>query len=136
MLQISFNQGVGPIEVKQIREKVQAECLALKLPPKNGFVLLFVVDEISCNIMEHAHATWMELKVETDKEKFVVTVRDDGVPFDTGTELTEAKGKSLDLGPDERSLGLSLIARLVDKVAYSREKGANQIVLEKHWKQN
>jgi anti-sigma regulatory factor (Ser/Thr protein kinase) len=136
MLQISFNQGVGPIEVKQIREKVQAECLALKLPPKNGFVLLFVVDEISCNIMEHAHATWMELKVETDKDKFVVTVRDDGVPFDTGTELQEAKGKSLDLGPNERSLGLSLIARLVDKVGYSREKGANQIVLEKHWKQN
>lgn len=133
MLQISFNQGIGENEVKLIREKVQAECIALKMAPKNGFILLFVVDELSCNIMEHAHATWMELKIDTDASKFSATLRDDGVPFDTGAEVSEAKQKMVTGEGGERRLGLSLIGRLVDKINYSRDKGVNQVVLEKAW---
>src|SRR5882672_6795865 len=70
MLQVTFNQGVGPAEVKLISDKVQAECIAMKMAPKNGFILLFVVDELSSNIMEHAHATWMDLKIDTSEKKF------------------------------------------------------------------
>jgi anti-sigma regulatory factor (Ser/Thr protein kinase) len=136
MFQISFNQGVGPAEVKLIREKVQSECLALKMPPKNGFIVLFVVDELSCNIMEHAHATWMELKVDTNTDNFVVTLRDDGVPFDSGAEATEAKDRKITGEMGERRLGLGLIGRLVDRMTYSRDKGVNQVVLEKAWQAN
>lgn len=133
MLQITFNQGVGPNEVKLVREKVQAECLAMKMAPKNGFILLFVVDELCSNIMEHAHATWMELKVESDPAKFLVVLRDDGVAFDTGAEVTEAKEKEMTGESGERRLGLGLIGRLVDKISYSRDKSVNQVVLEKAW---
>src|SRR4051812_14198981 len=133
MLQITFNQGVGPSEVKLIRDKVQAECLAMKMAPKNGFILLFVVDELSSNIMEHAHATWMDLKIDTSAEKFTATLRDDGVPFDTGAEAAEAKEKKITGDGGERRLGLSLIGRLVDRINYSRDKGVNQVVLEKAW---
>jgi len=133
MLQITFNQGIGPTEVKLIRDKVQAECIAAKMAPKNGFIMLFVVDELSSNIMEHAHATWMELKIDNTEKKFTATLRDDGVPFDTGAEVAEAKDKLITGESGERRLGLSLIGRLVDQINYSREKGVNQVVLEKSW---
>lgn len=133
MLQISFTQGVGPAEVKLIRDKVQAECIALKMLPKNGFILLFVVDELSCNIMEHAHATWMDLRIELDGEKFTVTLKDDGVPFDAGAEVGAAKQKTIDGESGERRLGLSLIGRLVDSIDYSRAQGINQVVIKKAW---
>lgn len=133
MLQITFNQGIGPGEVKQIRDKVQAECIAQKMPPKNGFIMLFVVDELSSNIMEHAHATWMELKIDSNSDRFTATLRDDGVPFDTGAEAAEAREKKITGDEGERRLGLSLIGRLVDRINYSRDKGVNQVVLEKNW---
>ena len=133
MLEISFKQGIGPAEVKQIRDKVQAECIALKMLPKNSFILLFVVDELSCNIMEHSHATWMELKVEVNLQKFSATLRDDGVPFDTKAEVGEAKQKAIDGEQGDRRLGLNLIGRLVDEVKYGREKGINQVELQKVW---
>jgi anti-sigma regulatory factor (Ser/Thr protein kinase) len=133
MLQISFNQGIGPHEVKLIREKVQAECIARKMPPKNGFVLLFVVDELSCNIMEHARASWMDLKIEADEKKFSAVLRDDGIPFDAEAEAGEAKERPVTGESDGRRLGLGLIGRLVDRISYSRENGVNQVVLEKAW---
>src|SRR5580704_7053921 len=135
MLQISFSQGVGPNEVKLIREKVQAECISLKMAPKNGFILLFVVDELSSNIMEHAHATWMDLRIDSNEKRFTATLRDDGVPFDTGAEVAEAKDKKITGEGGERRLGLSLIGRLVDKIVYGRDKGVNQVVLEKAWQE-
>jgi anti-sigma regulatory factor (Ser/Thr protein kinase) len=33
-------------------------------------------------------------------------------------------------------LGLGLIGRLVDRMTYSRDKGVNQVVLEKAWQAN
>jgi anti-sigma regulatory factor (Ser/Thr protein kinase) len=133
MLKISFTQGVGPAEVGLIREKVQAECIAQKLLPKNGFILLFVVDELSSNIMEHSHATWMELQVEMDGQKFSARLKDDGVPFDTGAEVGAAKAKAFDGEGGERRLGLGLIGRLVDSIDYSRSQGINEVVIRKAW---
>jgi anti-sigma regulatory factor (Ser/Thr protein kinase) len=133
MIQISFKQALGPLEVKQIRDKVQAECLALRVAPKNGFILLFVVDELSCNIMEHSHASWMDLKIEVTEKGFSALLKDDGVPFDTGAEVSEAKGKAINGESGERRLGLNLIGRLVDKIVYSRDAGANLVKVEKAW---
>jgi anti-sigma regulatory factor (Ser/Thr protein kinase) len=133
VFEISFSQGIGPVEVKQIRERVQSSCIELKIPPKNSFILLFVVDELSCNIMEHSHAKWMELKIEASPANFTATLRDDGVPFDMGSELADAKGKAVSSEGGERRLGLSLVSRLVDSVKYSRDKGVNQVILSKAW---
>jgi signal transduction histidine kinase len=136
MVQISFSQGVGPDEVKQIRESVQKECIALKIEPKNGFIALFVVDELACNIMEHAHATWMELKVTVAAEKFTAVLRDNGIAFDTGRQVESSREKQIVTEENERRLGLSLIGRLVDSIHYSRDKDINQVVLEKSWALN
>ena len=49
------------------------------------------------------------------------------------SEAAEAKEKKITGEGGERRLGLSLIGRLVDRINYSRDKGVNQVVLEKSW---
>jgi anti-sigma regulatory factor (Ser/Thr protein kinase) len=136
MIEIAFQQGVGPKEVQLIRDRVQKECFAMKMRPKDSFILLFVVDELSCNIMEHAHASWMQLRIETSERGFSAVLKDDGVAFDTSAEVKEAKTKKVESEEGERKLGLSLIGRLVDRVSYTRSAGVNQVILEKAWSQN
>jgi anti-sigma regulatory factor (Ser/Thr protein kinase) len=75
----------------------------------------------------------MDLKIDGGADKFSAVLRDDGVPFDLGAEAAGAKDKPITGEGGERRLGLSLIARLVDSIHYSRDKGINQVVLEKAW---
>ena len=64
MLALTFPKGVGEADVKSIRQAVQSEASQKGLGPQQGFVLLFVIDELCCNVMEHGRAAWMELKLE------------------------------------------------------------------------
>ena len=58
MIDMNFPQGVGEPDVKKIRLAVQGEAASKGLGPQQGFMLLFVVDELCCNVMEHSRAAW------------------------------------------------------------------------------
>lgn len=132
MLQMRFDKGLGAPDLRQIRDAVQSECLSKGLGPKDSFIVLFVTDEIVCNVMEHSKATWMEMALELNPEGFSATFKDDGVTFDAKTEVDALKGKAVD-GENERHLGLNLIGRLVDKVDYQRDKDVNTVNVSKAW---
>ncbi len=132
-LALQFEKNLGAPEIQSIRAQVQKECSSIGLDPQRAFTILFVTDELACNVMEHAHATHIELNIAAEKNSFVLILKDDGVPFDSGEGIeTLSKGALSDKG--ERNLGLSLIGRLVDKVSYQRlEGGSNELRVEKAW---
>jgi anti-sigma regulatory factor (Ser/Thr protein kinase) len=133
MIDLRFTHGLGPDDVHAIRQSVQAEAAQQGLAAQQGFVMVFVVDELVCNVMEHARAAWMELKIEADRKGFRCKLLDDGVPFDTAGNVKSAATADIK-GEDERRLGLNLIGRLVDDVTYQRTaEGLNQVELEKAW---
>jgi anti-sigma regulatory factor (Ser/Thr protein kinase) len=127
-----FDKGIGALDLRQIRDAVQGECLSKGLGPKDSFIVLFVTDEIVCNVMEHSKATWMEMELELSPEGFSASFKDDGVTFDAKSEVDALKGKAVD-GENERHLGLNLIGRLVDKVDYKREQNVNTLNVSKFW---
>src|SRR5260370_729152 len=107
MVNLRFSQGIGASDVQNIRQSVQAEAASAGLAAQQGFVMVFVVDELVCNVMEHARAAWMELKIEADPKGFHCQLVDDGMPFDTADSVKNASHTDIK-GEDDRRLGLNL----------------------------
>jgi anti-sigma regulatory factor (Ser/Thr protein kinase) len=131
MLVVKFPKGFGETDVKAMRAAVRAEASQSGLPPKQGYVLLFVVDELSCNVMEHGRASWAELKVQTHAAGFNLVLTDDGIPFDTAAHALSVRDLDLkDAG--ERRVGLNFVGRLVDQILYQRTPdGLNKVEIAK-----
>jgi len=131
MLAMSFPRGLGAGDVQKIRSAVQGEASAKGLGPQHGFMLLFVVDELCCNVMEHSRAAWAELKIEANPAGFRLVLTDDGVPFDLAGQAKAASHTDIK-GEDDRRLGLNLIGRLVDDLRYDRTpEGLNRVEMAK-----
>jgi anti-sigma regulatory factor (Ser/Thr protein kinase) len=102
----------------------EAACLALKL----------AVDEVFSNVVEHGAAAaaggHVAVSVEGTTGELLVTVVDDGKPFDPNTV------PAVDAAADwqERrigGLGWHLVRQAVDEVRYRREGDRNHLVLIK-----
>ena len=133
MVHLLFNEGIKADDVHSIRQSVQAEAAQAGLGAQQGFVMIFVVDELVCNVMEHAQAASLELRIEADTKGFKCQLVDDGQPFDTAGSVKSAAKEDMK-GEGDRRLGLNLIGRLVDDVTYERTAdGKNQVVLAKAW---
>jgi anti-sigma regulatory factor (Ser/Thr protein kinase) len=131
VITMSFPRGLGAGDVLKIRQTVQAEATAKGLGPQHGFMLLFVVDELCSNVMEHSRAAWAELKVEANPAGFRLVMTDDGVPFDLAGQAKSAAKTDIK-GEDDRRLGLNLIGRLVDDLKYDRTpEGLNRVEMAK-----
>jgi len=129
MLELTFQKALTERDVRDIRASVQKEASQRGLGPQQGFVLLFVVDELCCNVMEHGKARWVDLKVEASAAGFRMTLHDDGVPFNTATHTVDAMNEDLKLQNDRR-VGLTLVGRLVDELKYQRtDEGFNKVEL-------
>lgn len=133
MLAMKFTHGLGAEDVQQIRQAVQGEASTKGLGPQQGFMLLFVVDELCCNVMEHSRAAWAELRIEANSSGFRLQLTDDGVPFDLGSQIRSAATHDMK-GDDDRRLGLNLIGRLVDDLRYDRTpEGLNRVEMAKNF---
>lgn len=131
MLAMEFPQGMGAQDVLKVRQAVQGEAAAKGLGPQQGFLLLFVVDELCSNVMEHSRASRAGLKVEAGPSGFRLELTDNGVPFDLAAQAKAAAGTDLK-GRDDRRLGLNLIGRLVDELKYDRTpEGLNRVEMAK-----
>ena len=106
------------------------------LPPDLLPNISVVLDEVVSNIASHAHPGGgggeraIDVDVEFRAGELRVTVSDDGVAFDP----TRAAAPDTSLGIDERAvggLGLLLVTRLMDSVAYERSDGRNRLRLTK-----
>jgi anti-sigma regulatory factor (Ser/Thr protein kinase) len=129
MLELRYDQGLGPKEILLLRQSVQGEAQRGGLSPQHGFMLLFVVDELVCNVMEHARAGFAELAIEASPSGFRLTLTDDGLPFDPSGQ---AKVPVDPAAAADRRLGLHLVGRLVDEMDYRRTpEGLNRVELAK-----
>ncbi|HTA16568.1 MAG TPA: ATP-binding protein, partial [bacterium] len=85
-------------------------------------LILSMADELICNVMEHGHATWVEveLQMRPESEQLALILRDDGIPFDPGEINKQAlPEESLQHG-SERHLGLYLVSRIAASWKYRR----------------
>ena len=93
-----------------------------------------VFDELLNNVVSYAYqddeAHDIEVRVEVAGDRLVVSIADDGIPFNPFDADTPDTGLAL----EDRTiggLGIHLVLKVMDKVAYQRRTDKNVLTLVK-----
>ncbi|MBP5715088.1 MAG: SpoIIE family protein phosphatase [Prevotella sp.] len=92
--------------------------------------LRLAVEESVANIINYGEATSITLQAKVEDGQLVLTIDDDGQPFDP----TEGSTTDLSVPPDQRppgGLGIIMLHQMTDGLAYQRADGHNILTLRK-----
>jgi serine/threonine-protein kinase RsbW len=118
----------------EIRDLVAEEARRGGFNEKEIYSIQLAADEAASNIIEHAYKGvidgLIELNCEMKEDKIVITMRDHGKPFDPN----KVKQPNLKANLSERQiggLGIYLMRRLMDDVAYKSSSSGNLLTMTK-----
>jgi anti-sigma regulatory factor (Ser/Thr protein kinase) len=120
-------------EFKRVTPRVISFLTASDVPGKAAYSARVAVEELLVNIIQYAyddgdeHEITLELRV--DDEHIVVTVEDDGRPFDPrGVEAPDLSGSI----EDRRAggWGIHLVRLMSDDISYQRKQGRNRVQVQ------
>ncbi len=127
--------GNEQAEVARAADWLDRCCQAVGLPPELCTTLQIVLDEVLTNIYKYTYTDTarhaIELSLSTSPALVVLEVIDDGMAFDPTLRPAGAPGCE-GLMPQFGGHGLTIIARLMDKVTYARRDGRNHLTLRKN----
>lgn len=89
------------------------------------------VEEAVANVINYSGATVVTLQAEQANGQFIVTIDDDGSPFDP----TQHTATDLSIPADQRppgGMGIIMIKRMTDRQSYQRSEGHNILKLFKN----
>ena len=121
-------------EIGVAAEKVDAYCEAQGISTQIAYAVNLSIDEILTNTISYGYDDDAEHRIgltfRVDGETLVVTIVDDGRPFDSSTE----REPDFDATLEERALGglgLFLVQQMMDEMTYERSDDRNVITLRK-----
>jgi anti-sigma regulatory factor (Ser/Thr protein kinase) len=119
-------------EFARMTQWILRVCNAAGLATKTAFALQLCLEEAVTNIVEHgegdARATEIVASVERDQADVVLTVEDDGGPFDSTKVAAPQRRQTLEDSP-VGGLGIHLMRQFASGVEYRREGGRNHLRL-------
>ena len=118
-----FDAGFGPAEVSKMREDVARQLHEAAVPGDASYALINVLDEFCCNMMEHAHANWVEIQVQPRAQALHAVLKDDGAEFDP-VEAIRNVDPQQPAPVTERRLGLYMIWPPVPRIWSTGAKAA------------
>jgi anti-sigma B factor antagonist len=118
--------GFTPAQVDRLRSETGAFLALLRIPGPQAYSIVTVVDEVGCNVLEHAKASFLELELRRGLGNVQLVFRDDGVPFDPTAKVRE-QAAALPGDSPERKLGLYMVASLGDALRYERLGSTNEL---------
>lgn len=92
--------------------------------------LRLAVEEAVANVINYGQATAITLYAEVEAGRLVLTIDDDGVPFDP----TQGSQTDLSVPADQRppgGMGIILMHQMTDALSYQRIDGHNVLRMEK-----
>lgn len=94
------------------------------------FEITVVLEELGANVIKHGGGSYIAVNLEKEWEELVITLTDDGCPFDpTAIPVVDIHQKL-----EKRSaggLGIHLVHHYTDSFTYRRENEKNIITLKK-----
>ena len=95
--------------------------------------LRLAVEEVAANIVNYSGATSIRITAAVDNGQLVVTIMDDGQPFDP----TTADATDLSIPADQRppgGMGIVLLRQMTDSQEYEYRSGRNVLTVRKKLK--
>lgn len=131
-LELTVASDLG--NLARIAEFVAAAAARLGLNEQQTFEVQMAVDEACANVMEHAYgpgqAGEIQIRCETAGDDLVVTIRDQGRPFDPS--LVPAPDLSCPLSERQiGGLGLYFMRRLMDRLEFHFNATGNELRMYK-----
>jgi sigma-B regulation protein RsbU (phosphoserine phosphatase) len=126
-------------EMIVVNEKFESFAEEFDIPQSVALKFKVVFDELLGNIISYAYTDDdehdIEVRMERVGKRLIVTITDDGVPFNPLSE----KKPDTDLSLEDREiggLGIHLVRNLVDNVSYQRRIGKNVMTIMRYLEQN
>jgi anti-sigma regulatory factor (Ser/Thr protein kinase) len=115
-------------------EQIEAYADEVTLPPDVLMHLELVLEEILTNVINYAYEDDKEHEIHVcadySDSLLRMKISDDGMAFDP----TKQEAPDVQAGIEDRKiggLGIFLVGKLMDSVAYKREQGRNILIIEK-----
>ena len=124
-------------EMERIVEAINQVAKAADCPPVVTHDITLAMEEIFSNIVfygfgdELRHDITLVLSIED--EALILTLQDEGIPFNPLNVQTESKAPPLE-DRDKGGMGIILAKNLVDRIEYHRERGRNILRMKKHFR--
>ncbi len=131
-LDVKINNQITELAV--VEEKFEAFCLEHNIPDLARQQVSMVLDELLNNVVNYAYRDEeehiIELEFVLSGNRLVITVRDDGVPFNPFALDPPNIAQSLDES-EIGGLGIYLVRSVMDEYMYNRHIGRNVVTLVK-----
>ena len=122
-------------ELERVLAFLRQELAPYECSAKTALQLELVVEELFVNIASYAYAETGEVEVgcavSDDPQSITIRLADRGRPFDP---LARADAETTPEALESRvgGLGILLVKKTMDEVAYAYEDGANVLTVKKH----
>lgn len=117
-------------DIVQLQPFVIQAAEAAGIVCKEAKRLRLAVEEAVANVINYGHATVITLHTTLEADRLVLTIEDDGVPFDP----TQGSRTDLSVPADQRppgGLGIIIMHQMTDSLNYQRIGGHNILRIEK-----
>lgn len=109
---------------------------ALNCPPKAQMQVDIAIDELLSNIAHYAYSpdtgpVTVQVEVHDEPMAVVITFIDRGAPFDPLAKDAPDLTKSAE-EREEGGLGIHIVRKIMDEVAYTYQNGKNILTIKKH----
>lgn len=102
----------------------------LQCSDRQMFEILLVIEELYANVMQHGKGNNIEISFVKDWDELIITVVDDGIPFDmTKQRLPDTCETLTQRVPG--GLGIHLVHHYTDSIEYKRQDHRNVLVVKK-----
>lgn len=113
-------------EVIAFREKLYSFCVENHITDRDAKILGLAVEEIASNIVQYGYRSgknYMDISFTIQDDKYILRIRDDGVPFNP-MEYESEEEDGVTLG------GIALVKKMASSLQYMRVLNMNNTVIE------
>ena len=117
-------------EISRLRAFVVQATTSAGMGDSDAHRLRLALEEAVVNVVGYGHATAIVVSAEVADGRLLLTIDDDGLPFDP----TQGSQTDMTVPADERQpggLGIILMQKMTDRLSYERVGGHNILRMEK-----
>ncbi len=132
---LSLSMTTNGFDLNSLTAEVEALGERENWPPALVFKANLVLEELTLNINNYGDndgIRQIEITLNSETDRLIIEVIDDGSPFDPTTDATLPDTNAPIEDRPVGGLGLHLVRTMMDEMQYKREQGKNHVILVAH----
>ena len=132
---LSLSMTTNGFDLNSLTAEVEALGERENWPPALVFKANLVLEELTLNINNYGGndgIRQIEITLNSETDRLIIEVIDDGSPFDPTTDATLPDTNAPIEDRPVGGLGLHLVRTMMDEMQYKREQGKNHVILIAH----